>query len=49
MQTKCGASLDISDVNAFYKDADAKCAYDADVTCRGANAKFIHYGANAHI
>ena len=33
----------------FYKDADAKCPYDADVRCKGANAKFIHGGANAHI
>ena len=53
MQTKCDASLDffISDANAFffYKDADAKCLYDADVPCRGANAKFIHDGASAHI
>ena len=45
----------------FYKDADTKCPYDAhvsfqkcnfhdaDVPCRGADAKFIHDGASAHI
>ena len=44
------------DANAFYKNADAKCPYDAhvsfqrcnfhdaDVLCRGADAKFIHDG-----
>ena len=52
MQTKCDASLDFSFLNAnafFYKDADAKCLYDADVPCRDANAKFIHDGASSHI
>ena len=50
----------ISDANAFHNDIDAKCPYDAhvsfqrynfhdaDVSCRGADAKFIHDGA-AHI
>ena len=49
------------DANAFYKDADAKCPYDAhvsfqrynfhdaDVSCKGAGARFIHDGASAHI
>ena len=49
------------DANAFHNDADAKCPYDAHVSfqrcnfqdsnvpCRGANAKFIHDGASAHI
>ena len=44
-----------------YKDADAKCPYDAHVSfqrcnfhdanvpCRGTNAKFIYDGASAHI
>ena len=39
----------ISDANAFYKDVDAKCPYDADVPCRGVNAKFIHDDASARI
>ena len=49
------------DANAFHNDAYAKCPYDAhvsfqrcnfhnaDVPYRGADAKFIHDGANAHI
>ena len=49
------------DANAFYKDADAKCPYDAhvsfqrcnshdaDVPGKGADAKFIHDGVSAHI
>ena len=49
------------DANAFYKDADAKCPYDAhvslqrcnfhdaDVLCRDENMKFIHDGTSAHI
>ena len=57
----CKSRLFIFDANASYKDADAKypcdahvsfqrCDFrDADVPCRGANAKFIHDGANAHI
>ena len=63
MQTKHDANLDffISDANAFYQDADAKCPYDAhvsfqrcnfhdaDVSCDGANATFIHDGASARI
>ena len=34
MQTKHDANLDffISDANAFYQDADAKCPYDAHVS-----------------
>ena len=39
----------ILDANAFHKDADVKCPYDADVPCKGSNAKFIHDGASAHI
>ena len=45
----CKSRFLIYDANAFYKDADAKYPYDADVPCRGANAKFIHDGASAHI
>ena len=57
----CKSRFSISDANAFYKDADAKCLYDAHVSfqrynfhdvnvpCKGANAKFIHDGASAHI
>ena len=45
----------------FGNDVDEKCPYDAhvsfhwcnfhdaDVPCKGANAKFIYDGANAHI
>ena len=51
----------IFDANAFYKDADAKCPYDAhvsfqrwnfydvEVPCKGADAKFIHDGVSAYI
>ena len=63
MQTKCYTSLDFSFSMQmlFYKDADAKCPYDAhvsfhrcnfhdaDVPCDGANAMFIHDGASARI
>ena len=59
----CEPRFFILDANVFffYKDADAKCPYDAhvsfqrcnfhdaDVQCRGADAKFIHDGTNAHI
>ena len=57
----CKPRFSIFDTNAFYKDIDVKCPYnahvsfqrcdfhDADVPCRGANAKFIHNGAGAHI
>ena len=45
----CKSRFFIFDANAFYKDADVKCPYDADVPCRGVNAKFIHDGASAHI
>ena len=57
----CKSRFFIFDANAFYNDADAKCPYDAhvsfqkcnfhdaDVPCRGANAKFIHDGVSAHI
>ena len=57
----CKSRFFISDANAFYKDADTKCQYnayvsfqrcnfnDADVPCRGIDAKFIHDGASAHI
>ena len=50
MQTKCDASLDFLFLMQmfFYKDANAKCPYDADVPCKGANGKFIHDGASAH-
>ena len=64
MQTKHDASLDFFSFlmqMLFYKDADARCPYDADVSfqkcnfhdadvpCRGADAEFIHDGASAHI
>ena len=51
MQTKCDASLDFSFLMQmfFYQDVDAKCPYDADVPCRGVNAKFIHDDASARI
>ena len=51
MNAKCDASLDFLFLMQMlsYKDADAKCPYDADVPCRGANAKFIHDGVSAHI
>ena len=57
----CKSRFFIIDVNVFYEDADAESPYDAhvsfqrydfhdaDVPCRGANAKFIHDGASAHI
>ena len=57
----CKSRFFIFDANAFYKDADAKCPYDAhvsfqrcnfhdaDVPCDGANATFIHDGASARI
>ena len=59
----CKPRFFIFDANAFffYKDADAKCPYDAyvsfqrcnfhdaDVPCDGANAMFIHDGASARI
>ena len=47
INAKCDASLDFSFLMQIlsYKDADAKCLYDADVPYRGANAKFIHNGA----
>ena len=61
MLCKSKFSISISDANTFYKDVDAKCPYDAhvsfqrcnfhdaDVLCRGADAKFIHDGVSAHI
>ena len=65
MQTKHDANLDflfsMQMLFFFYKDADAKCLYDAqvsfqrcnfhdaDVSCDGANAMFIHDGASARI
>ena len=57
----CKSRFFIFNANAFYKDADAKCPYDAhvsfqrcnfhdaDVLCRGADAKLIHDGVSAHI
>ena len=57
----CKSRFFIFDANAFHNDADARCPYDAhvsfqrckfhdaDVSCKGADAKFIHDGANAHI
>ena len=45
----CKPRFFIFDANAFHNDADVKCPYDADVPCRGANAKFIRDGASAHI
>ena len=39
MQTKCYASLDffIFDANAFHKDVNAKCPYDAHVSFQRCN------------
>ena len=57
----CKSRFFIFDANAFYKDADTKCPYDAhvsfqmcnfhgaDIPCDGANAIFIHDGASARI
>ena len=45
----CKSRFFISDANIFYKDVDAKCPYDADVPCKGVNAKFIHDDASARI
>ena len=57
----CKPRFFFSDANAFYKDADVKCPYDAhvsfqscnihdaDVPCNGANATSIHDGASARI
>ena len=59
-QMLCKSRFFIFDANAFHNDADAKCPYDAhvsfqrcnfhdaDVPCRGADAKFIHDGVSAH-
>ena len=57
----CKSRFFISDANAFNNDTDAKCPYDAhvsfrrcnfhdaDVPCRGADAKFIHDGVSTHL
>ena len=52
MQTKCDASLDSSFLMLKLLDEDANAIffmYDANVPCRGADAKFIYDGASAHI
>ena len=51
MNAKCDASLDFSFLMQMlsYKDAGAKCSYDADVPYKGVNAKFIHDSAITHI
>ena len=43
MQTKRDASIDFFYANAFYKDADVKCPYDAHVSFQRCN----FYDANA--
>ena len=57
----CKPRFFIFDANAFYKDADAKCPYDAHVSfqrcnfhdanvlCRDEDMKFIHDDASARI
>ena len=57
----CKSRFFISNANAFYKDANAKCScdahvsfqrcnfHDADVPCDGANATFTYDGASARI
>ena len=45
----CKSRFFIFDANVIYQDVDAKCPYDADVPCRGVNAKFIHDDVNARI